>query len=377
MARLDRRQARLTPCGGVGLTLTPPHPDPPTFRQESEDDWPHDRRAAHARARRPRARHGAADAPRPGRKPQAPGGRSGLVKIVCLGVIDAMAVYAILVLLTKDSVVIAAVVALGILAINVVYLKPGLLPAKYLTPGLVFLFVFQIFVVLYCIYIAFTNYGSGHVSTKDDAVNALLIQNQQRVEDSAAYPMSVLEKDGAPLLPRDHSRRHRRDRQRRPAARGGIGCRVHGRPRGGASRVHHLELRSARGQPGDDLVDGGAVLHRSQRRHAPNPRRLDGLPVRLHARVGCRRRHHDEHADGRRLHGQRQRLLRLRRWADPRHGMAGLGRRRQLRPGVLHRVDPWALPRRAHLDVRVRHPLGGDDLRARPVPRDRVQRSRG
>jgi arabinogalactan oligomer/maltooligosaccharide transport system permease protein len=107
---------------------------------------------------------------------------------VCLGVIDAMAVYAILVLLTKDSVVIAAVVALGILAINVVYLKPGLLPAKYLTPGLVFLFVFQIFVVLYCIYIAFTNYGSGHVSTKDDAVNALLIQNQQRVEDSAAYP---------------------------------------------------------------------------------------------------------------------------------------------------------------------------------------------
>ncbi|KXZ60477.1 Maltose transport system permease protein MalF [Microbacterium laevaniformans] len=120
-----------------------------------------------------------------------------LVKIVCLGVIDAMAVYAILVLLTKDSVVITAVVALGILAINVVYLKPGLLPAKYLTPGLVFLFVFQIFVVLYCIYIAFTNYGSGHVSTKDDAVNALLIQNQQRVEDSAAYPVSVLEKDGA------------------------------------------------------------------------------------------------------------------------------------------------------------------------------------
>ena len=120
-----------------------------------------------------------------------------LVKIVCLGVIDAMAVYAILVLLTKDSVVIAAVVALGILAINVVYLKPGLLPAKYLTPGLVFLFVFQIFVVLYCIYIAFTNYGSGHVSTKDDAVNALLIQNQQRVDDSPTYPLSIVEQNGS------------------------------------------------------------------------------------------------------------------------------------------------------------------------------------
>ena len=119
-----------------------------------------------------------------------------LVKIVCLGVIDALAIYAILVLISSGNLMVAAVVALGILAINVVYLTPGLLPAKYLTPGLVFLFIFQIFVVLYCIYIAFTNYGSGHISSKDDAVNALLIQNQQRVEDSASYPVSILEQNG-------------------------------------------------------------------------------------------------------------------------------------------------------------------------------------
>ncbi|PZU49757.1 MAG: maltose ABC transporter permease [Microbacterium sp.] len=119
-----------------------------------------------------------------------------LVKIVCLGIIDAMAIYAILVLVRGGSGLVAGIVAVGVLAINYVYLKPGLLPAKYLTPGLVFLIVFQIFVVLYCIYIAFTNYGSGHVSTKDDAVNALLIQNQQRVEDSPAYPVSVLEQNG-------------------------------------------------------------------------------------------------------------------------------------------------------------------------------------
>ncbi|WP_279073066.1 ABC transporter permease subunit [Microbacterium lacticum] len=119
-----------------------------------------------------------------------------LVKIVCLGIIDAMALYAIVVLMSRDSWVVAAIIALGAFAINYVYLKPGLLPAKYLTPGLVFLFVFQIFVVLYCTYIAFTNYGSGHMLTKDDAVNALLIQNQQRVEDSAAYPLTILEQGG-------------------------------------------------------------------------------------------------------------------------------------------------------------------------------------
>ena len=31
------------------------------------------------------------------------------------------------------------------IAVNVIYLVPGLLPAKYLTPGILFLLVFQIF----------------------------------------------------------------------------------------------------------------------------------------------------------------------------------------------------------------------------------------
>ena len=159
----------------TGSTLTDP---PPTRAPED--------RAAARRRKRAEAWAEAAGA----------GWKVWLVKIVCLGIIDAMALYAIFVLLGEGNLLVAAIIALGVIAINVVYLVPGMLPAKYLTPGLVFLFVFQIFVVLYCIYIAFTNYGSGHISTKDDAVNALLIQNQQRVEDSAAYPVSILEQNG-------------------------------------------------------------------------------------------------------------------------------------------------------------------------------------
>jgi hypothetical protein len=109
--------------GGLTPPLRTPIPHVPTG---VEDDWPHDRRAAtrapedRAAARRRRRAEAWAEA-------AGAGWKVWLVKIVCLGVIDAMAIYAILVLLTKDSVVIA-VVALGILAINVVYLKPGLLP---------------------------------------------------------------------------------------------------------------------------------------------------------------------------------------------------------------------------------------------------------
>lgn len=119
-----------------------------------------------------------------------------LAKIVMLGIIDAASVYAIFVLAASGEWLIGAIVALVTIAVNYIYLRPGLLPAKYLTPGLIFLFVFQIFVVLYTVYIAFTNYGSGHNSDKEDAVNALLLQSQTRVEESAAYPTTIVENFG-------------------------------------------------------------------------------------------------------------------------------------------------------------------------------------
>ncbi|MEZ3161705.1 ABC transporter permease subunit [Microbacterium sp. BWT-B31] len=119
-----------------------------------------------------------------------------LFKIIALAIIDALAVYALLVLFQEGNWVVGLVLAAATVGVNVVYLVPGLLPAKYLTPGLIFLFVFQIFVVIYTVYIAFTNYGSGHISTKDDAVNALLLQSQTRVPDSPTFPVRILEQNG-------------------------------------------------------------------------------------------------------------------------------------------------------------------------------------
>jgi len=119
-----------------------------------------------------------------------------VAKIVMLGIIDALAVYAILVLVGQGQWLVPVIIGVVAVAVNVIYLRPGMLPAKYLTPGLIFLFVFQIFVVLFSAYIAFTNYGTGHNSTKEDAVNALLLQSQTRVENSPVYPVSVLERAG-------------------------------------------------------------------------------------------------------------------------------------------------------------------------------------
>ena len=119
-----------------------------------------------------------------------------LVKIASLAIIDAVAVYAIFVLFAQDNWLMPLIIAGVVIAVNFIYLWPGLLPAKYLTPGILFLLIFQVFLIVYTVYISLTNFGSGHNSSKDDAVNALLLQSQVRVEDSPAYPVKILEQSG-------------------------------------------------------------------------------------------------------------------------------------------------------------------------------------
>ncbi|MGM7671454.1 ABC transporter permease subunit [Microbacterium sp. A93] len=119
-----------------------------------------------------------------------------LFKVIALGIIDALAVYAIFVLLQSEQWLPASIVAIVTAIANWIYFSRGNLPAKYLVPGLIFLFVFQVFAALYTGYIAFTNYGTGHNSDKDSAVNALMLSAQERVPDSAAYDLTIVEQLG-------------------------------------------------------------------------------------------------------------------------------------------------------------------------------------
>ncbi|GAA0483598.1 ABC transporter permease subunit [Microbacterium aurantiacum] len=115
-----------------------------------------------------------------------------VVKVVLLGVIDALTVFAVWVLIATGDWVAAGILTLVVIAVNVIYLRPGLLPGKYLTPGLAFLAIFQVFVIFYTGYIAFTNAGDQHNSTKDDAVAQIISTSQARVPDSPEYTVQVL-----------------------------------------------------------------------------------------------------------------------------------------------------------------------------------------
>lgn len=130
----------------------------------------------------------------PNRRSRQDSTRGTVAKIVLLGLVDALAVYVLMMLFLSQSWGALAVSSAVVLAINWIYLRKGGLPAKYLAPGVLFLLVFQVFVVLFSGYIAFTNYGDGHNSTKDDAIAAIQLTAQKRVPDSPAYKAAVLTK---------------------------------------------------------------------------------------------------------------------------------------------------------------------------------------
>ncbi|RZT60778.1 carbohydrate ABC transporter membrane protein 1 (CUT1 family) [Microcella alkaliphila] len=122
--------------------------------------------------------------------------RGWAFKIVLLGLVDSLAVFAMFVLFMQESWLIFGITLAVTLVINWIYLRPGGLPAKYLAPGLLFLAVFQIFVVVYSGYIAFTNYGDGRNGTKEDAIANIQLTSLNRVPDSPTFRLQVLEQGG-------------------------------------------------------------------------------------------------------------------------------------------------------------------------------------
>ncbi|HLT68149.1 MAG TPA: ABC transporter permease subunit [Microbacterium sp.] len=123
-------------------------------------------------------------------------GTGFLVKLLLMALVNALGIAAILAAWSAESWVILGATAVLTIAADIVYFTKRALPLKYLFPGLSFLLVFQIFVFGYTGYIAFTNYGTGHAGSMEQAVDAALIQDEKRVEGAESYPLIVVERSG-------------------------------------------------------------------------------------------------------------------------------------------------------------------------------------
>lgn len=119
-----------------------------------------------------------------------------LIKLALMALVNAFGIMTVISAWSAESWTVLVVVVLLVVIADWVYFTRRALPLKYLLPGLIFLLVFQIFIFGYTAYIAFTNYGTGHVGTQEQAVEAALIQGERRVEGSSEYPLSIVERGG-------------------------------------------------------------------------------------------------------------------------------------------------------------------------------------
>lgn len=113
-------------------------------------------------------------------------------KIVLLGAADALAISGLITAVDKKAWGYAGVLAVTLVALNIAYLPRRFVPMKYLLPGVFFLCVFGIYPVLYTAYASTTNYGTGHILSKAQAVNQIQSQSVRAVEGATRYDITAL-----------------------------------------------------------------------------------------------------------------------------------------------------------------------------------------
>ncbi|GAA3877976.1 ABC transporter permease subunit [Tessaracoccus defluvii] len=119
------------------------------------------------------------------------------VKLVLMMLVNAFGLYGILAAYGQEEWAMLAFLVATLIVVDYVYFSRRSIPAKYLVPGLIFLIVFQIYVMLNTAYVAFTNYGDGHNDAKGPAITQIMKTADRKVEGTPTYPVTVLDRDGS------------------------------------------------------------------------------------------------------------------------------------------------------------------------------------
>ena len=115
------------------------------------------------------------------------------IKLVLMALVNAFGIYGILASWTNQELFVLGFLVVTLLIADYVYFSKRAIPAKYLMPGLVFLAVYQLYVMGNTAYVAFTNYGDGHNDAKQPAITQILKTSDRRVDGTQTYPVSIFE----------------------------------------------------------------------------------------------------------------------------------------------------------------------------------------
>lgn len=125
---------------------------------------------------------------------------SWFLRLAGLAIIDASAIYLIYNMFRDGVWQLGIVIAIVTLLVNAIFLSEDLYPLRWVAPGLALMVLVVVYPIFSTVYIAFTNYGDGHLLTKPVAIR-LIEQERYLPEGGTVYDwIAYLSPDGQYLL---------------------------------------------------------------------------------------------------------------------------------------------------------------------------------
>lgn len=109
-----------------------------------------------------------------------------LIRVILIVFFDAGAVWFIQNALALGFTQLAVVIGVITLMFNLIFLLPKAYPFRWMALGLGFMILLTIYPMVFTLYIAFTNYGDGHLLTREQAI-PLIEKQKYLAEDGATY----------------------------------------------------------------------------------------------------------------------------------------------------------------------------------------------
>lgn len=110
---------------------------------------------------------------RPPSAPQVPSLSGVIFRLFALAVIDAFALWFVTQVYADGNAFLAVIVALVTLMINVIFLHPSMYALRWLSPGMALSIIMVLYPTLFTVYVSLTNFGTGHLLTRQVAIEQL------------------------------------------------------------------------------------------------------------------------------------------------------------------------------------------------------------
>ena len=98
---------------------------------------------------------------------------STIFRYLFLGIFNGFVVYLVPLTIAFESWFLLIITIIITLLVNLTYATNRLKPLKWITPGMIFLLSFVVFPAAYSFYVSFTNWSTGHILTKQQAIERL------------------------------------------------------------------------------------------------------------------------------------------------------------------------------------------------------------